>query len=82
MLKKSKHVLFVYYNKREEVICLKETLYTIGEMAKLANVSIKALRYYDKIDLFIKYSFDDLFICVFRHTGRNTSGKNQVISLI
>ena len=32
--------------------CLKETLYTIGEMAKLANVSIKALRYYDKIDLF------------------------------
>jgi len=52
MLKKSKHVLFVYYNKREEVICLKETLYTIGEMAKLANVSIKALRYYDKIDLF------------------------------
>ncbi|WP_455675022.1 MerR family transcriptional regulator [Pradoshia sp.] len=31
---------------------MKETLYTIGEMAKLANVSIKALRYYDKIDLF------------------------------
>lgn len=30
---------------------MKETLYTIGEMAKLANVSIKALRYYDKIDL-------------------------------
>lgn len=34
------------------MIFLKETLYTIGEMAKLANVSIKALRYYDKIDLF------------------------------
>lgn len=48
----SKHVLFVYYNKRKDVIGMKETLYTIGEMAKLANVSIKALRYYDKIDLF------------------------------
>lgn len=48
----SNHVLFVYYNKRKDVIFLKETLYTIGEMAKLANVSIKALRYYDKIDLF------------------------------
>lgn len=29
-----------------------KTLYTIGEVSKLANVSIKALRYYDKIDLF------------------------------
>jgi MerR family transcriptional regulator, activator of bmr gene len=31
---------------------MKETLYTIGEVSKLANVSIKALRYYDKINLF------------------------------
>ncbi len=31
---------------------LKEKLYTIGEVSKLANVSIKALRYYDKINLF------------------------------
>lgn len=31
---------------------MKETLYTIGEVSKLANVSIKALHYYDKIDLF------------------------------
>ncbi|QED47769.1 MerR family transcriptional regulator [Cytobacillus dafuensis] len=31
---------------------MKETLYTIGEVSKLANVSIKSLRYYDKINLF------------------------------
>ena len=31
---------------------MKETLYTIGQVSKLSNVSIKALRYYDKIDLF------------------------------
>ncbi|MBD3109148.1 MerR family transcriptional regulator [Bacillus sp. AGMB 02131] len=31
---------------------MKETLYTIGEVSKLSNVSIKALRYYDKIGLF------------------------------
>jgi len=31
---------------------MQETLYTIGEMSKLANVSVKALRYYDKINLF------------------------------
>lgn len=29
-----------------------EKLYTIGEMAKLTNLSIQTLRYYDKIDLF------------------------------
>lgn len=31
---------------------MKESYYSIGEVSKLANVSIKALRYYDKIDLF------------------------------
>lgn len=31
---------------------MKESLYTIGELSKLSNVSIKALRYYDKINLF------------------------------
>ena len=31
---------------------MKEKLYTIGQVSKLSNVSIKALRYYDKIDLF------------------------------
>ncbi|OIK14625.1 MerR family transcriptional regulator [Bacillus sp. MUM 13] len=31
---------------------MRETLYTIGEVSKLANISIKALRYYDKINLF------------------------------
>ncbi|PEJ59181.1 multidrug transporter [Bacillus sp. AFS002410] len=31
---------------------MKETLYTIGEVSKLVNISIKALRYYDKINLF------------------------------
>lgn len=31
---------------------VEEKLYTIGEVSKLSNVSIKALRYYDKIDLF------------------------------
>lgn len=31
---------------------MKVTYYTIGEVSKLANISIKALRYYDKIDLF------------------------------
>jgi len=31
---------------------VKEKLYTIGEVSKLSNVSIKALRYYDKINLF------------------------------
>ncbi|MCJ8008671.1 helix-turn-helix domain-containing protein [Lederbergia wuyishanensis] len=31
---------------------MEEKLYTIGEVSKLANISIKALRYYDKIDLF------------------------------
>lgn len=29
-----------------------EKLYTIGEVSKLVNISIKALRYYDKINLF------------------------------
>ncbi|MCH1625269.1 MerR family transcriptional regulator [Ferdinandcohnia quinoae] len=31
---------------------MKETLYSIGEVAKLANVSIQTLRYYDQISLF------------------------------
>jgi MerR family transcriptional regulator, activator of bmr gene len=31
---------------------MKEALFSIGEVSKLANISIKALRYYDKIDLF------------------------------
>lgn len=31
---------------------MEETLYTIGEVAKLANVSIQTLRYYDQIGLF------------------------------
>jgi MerR family transcriptional activator of bmr gene len=31
---------------------MKEKLYTIGEVSKLVNISIKALRYYDKINLF------------------------------
>lgn len=31
---------------------MKDSFYSIGEVSKLANVSIKALRYYDKIDLF------------------------------
>lgn len=31
---------------------MNEKLYTIGEVSKLVNISIKALRYYDKIDLF------------------------------
>lgn len=31
---------------------MKVELYTIGEVSKLANISIKALRYYDKINLF------------------------------
>ncbi|MBS4219961.1 MerR family transcriptional regulator [Bacillus sp. FJAT-49711] len=31
---------------------MEEKLYTIGEVSKLANISIKALRYYDKINLF------------------------------
>jgi MerR family transcriptional regulator, activator of bmr gene len=31
---------------------MRETLYTIGEVSKLVNISIKALRYYDKINLF------------------------------
>lgn len=31
---------------------MKENLYTIGEVSKLVNISIKALRYYDKINLF------------------------------
>lgn len=31
---------------------LKEMLYTIGDVAKLANVSIQTLRYYDQINLF------------------------------
>ncbi len=31
---------------------MKEKLYTIGEVSKLMDISIKALRYYDKIDLF------------------------------
>lgn len=31
---------------------MKEKLYTIGEVSKLVNISIKALRYYDRIDLF------------------------------
>ncbi|WP_121612817.1 MerR family transcriptional regulator [Mesobacillus foraminis] len=31
---------------------MKEKLYSIGDISRLANVSIKALRYYDKIDLF------------------------------
>ncbi|RND01213.1 MerR family DNA-binding transcriptional regulator [Lysinibacillus halotolerans] len=30
----------------------KEKLYSIGEVSKLMNISIKALRYYDKIGLF------------------------------
>jgi len=31
---------------------MEEKLYTIGEVSKLVNLSIKALRYYDKINLF------------------------------
>jgi len=31
---------------------MKEKLYTIGEVSKLMDISIKALRYYDKINLF------------------------------
>ncbi|MGN7402078.1 MerR family transcriptional regulator [Cytobacillus praedii] len=31
---------------------MEETLYTIGDVAKLANVSIQTLRYYDQIGLF------------------------------
>ncbi|PGS48832.1 helix-turn-helix domain-containing protein [Bacillus sp. AFS041924] len=31
---------------------MKEKLYTIGEVSKLVNISIKALRYYDRINLF------------------------------
>ncbi len=31
---------------------MQETLYGIGEMAKISNISIQTLRYYDKIDLF------------------------------
>ena len=31
---------------------MEEDLYSIGEMAKLTNLSVKTLRYYDKIDLF------------------------------
>ena len=31
---------------------MNETYYTIGEVSKLTNISIKALRYYDKINLF------------------------------
>nr|WP_286133602.1 helix-turn-helix domain-containing protein [Bacillus sp. AFS096315] len=31
---------------------MKEKLYSIGEVSKLVNISIKALRYYDKINLF------------------------------
>ncbi|WP_088069014.1 MerR family transcriptional regulator [Gottfriedia luciferensis] len=31
---------------------MKDKLYTIGEVSKLVNISIKALRYYDKINLF------------------------------
>ncbi len=36
----------------KEVLEMKEKLYTIGEVSKLVNISIKALRYYDKINLF------------------------------
>ncbi|MEG0449121.1 MAG: helix-turn-helix domain-containing protein, partial [Lysinibacillus sp.] len=31
---------------------MKEHHYTIGEVAKLANISVQTLRYYDQIDLF------------------------------
>ncbi|HLR15947.1 MAG TPA: MerR family transcriptional regulator [Bacillota bacterium] len=31
---------------------MNETLYGIGEMAKISNISIQTLRYYDEIDLF------------------------------
>lgn len=31
---------------------VQETLYGIGEMAKISNISIQTLRYYDEIDLF------------------------------
>lgn len=37
---------------------MKQPLYSIGEVAKLTNVSIQTLRYYDQIDLF-KPSFVD-----------------------
>lgn len=36
----------------EEEIAMEETLYSIGEVAKLANISVQTLRYYDKIGLF------------------------------
>lgn len=31
---------------------MEEKLYSIGEVAKVANITIKALRHYDKIGLF------------------------------
>lgn len=37
---------------------MKENYYTIGEVAKLANLSVQTLRYYDQIDLF-KPSYTD-----------------------
>lgn len=36
----------------KEVSVVQETLYGIGEMASISNISIQTLRYYDKIDLF------------------------------
>ena len=43
---------FFDYNKCKEVKNMNEIYYTIGEVSKLTNISIKALRYYDKINLF------------------------------
>lgn len=49
-------ILFLFAVRYNDIYCevinLPEMLYTIGEVSKLSNVSIKALRYYDKIGLF------------------------------
>lgn len=39
---------------------MKEHYYTIGEVAKLSNLSVQTLRYYDQIDLF-KPAYTDTY---------------------
>ena len=39
---------------------MKEHYYTIGEVAKLSNLSVQTLRYYDQIDLFKPAYIDTL----------------------
>lgn len=33
--------------------------FTIGQMSKLNNISVKTLRYYDDIGLFVPYEVDE-----------------------